>query len=110
MYSQRRDGELAPGGNSSHLALASPGNIPDKKRDTGYASCLLVVLKQCGLLQGLNHDECLLYTCVVWITIALSPSRSVVRWATKGGTPTTFPYQSMAVPNSHVAAKGLAFP
>ena len=36
------------------------------------------------LLQGLNHDECLLYTCVVWITIALAPKRSVVRWATKG--------------------------
>lgn len=35
-------------------------------------------------MQGLNQDECLLYTCVVWITLALSPACTVVRWATKG--------------------------
>ncbi|CAK0735851.1 hypothetical protein CVIRNUC_000650 [Coccomyxa viridis] len=35
-------------------------------------------------LEGLDHDECLLYTCVVWITLVLAPTRSVIRWATKG--------------------------
>ena len=35
-------------------------------------------------MQDLNHEECLLYTCVVWITLMLAPSKTVVRWATKG--------------------------
>jgi hypothetical protein len=37
--------------------------------------------------QNLDHEECLLYTCVVWITLMLAPSRTVVRWATKGCLP-----------------------
>ncbi|KAK9916974.1 hypothetical protein WJX75_009376 [Coccomyxa subellipsoidea] len=58
---------------------------------------LAILLYECGYtedtvrqemasasLQNLDHEECLLYTCVVWITLMLAPSRTVVRWATKG--------------------------
>ena len=38
-------------------------------------------------LQDLDLDECLLYVMVVWITLSLTPSRTVVRWATGGPSP-----------------------
>ncbi|CAL5225303.1 g8104 [Coccomyxa viridis] len=56
--------------------------------ECGYDECTVKEEMASSPLEGLNHDECLLYTCVVWITIALSPSRSVVRWATKGNAVT----------------------
>jgi hypothetical protein len=51
-------------------------------------SCVLILSKNrhpvqenVHVMQKLDIEECILYTCVVWITLMLVPSRTVVRWS-----------------------------
>jgi hypothetical protein len=81
-YAQQEDMQSVSASDGRAAGMQEFTNVAILAYECGYTEDTVKQEMLAAPLQDVDLDECLLYTMVVWITLTLTPSRTVVRWAT----------------------------